>query len=169
MGQQQWEKNITRGQESCVIFKKSVTLALVFSFFVLSGCTGELAGQIGGGSIGALIGSQIGQGNGRLIATAIGAVAGAALGGALGKKFDQEDKKRAERAAQQAAATGKSVQWSNPNSGAHGNWQAGPIQYGPRNQCYRQLKCLAMQPNGQAVTLFVNAYQGADGHWYMAQ
>ena len=161
--------NETLSKETFFTVNNSISIGLVLSCFLMTGCTGEMVGQLGGGSIGALIGSQIGSGNGRIIATAIGAVAGSALGGAIGKKFDQEDRKRADRAAQQAACTGQSVQWSNPHSGAQGTWHAGPIQHGSRHQRYRQLKCLAMQPDGQAVTLYVNAYQGSDGNWYMAQ
>ncbi len=132
-----------------------------------AGCTAESKGQLLGGSVGALIGSQIGGGTGNVIATVIGGVAGVALGGMLGKTFDEKAKKKAELAAQQAAATGQDSSWS--SGGACGKWNPGPIQYGPQRQCYRQLTCLATDPDGKAVTLKVNAVKGSDGHWYIPQ
>ena len=149
--------------------ENSFVVVLSIIFLSLSGCTGETTGQLLGGSMGALIGSQIGGGRGNVIATAIGAVAGVALGGALGKQFDKKDQEKAQIAAQKAAASGQTVQWSNASTGACGTWQPGPMQYGPNHQPYRQLKCLATQPDGKPVNLFVNAYQGPDGNWYMAQ
>ena len=132
-----------------------------------AGCTAESTGQLLGGSVGALVGSQIGGGKGNVIATVIGGVAGVALGGMLGKKFDEKAKKKAELAAQQAAETGQDSCWS--SGGACGKWNPGPIQYGPQRQCYRQLTCLATDPDGKAVTLKVNAVKGSDGHWHIAQ
>jgi outer membrane lipoprotein SlyB len=150
-------------------FNSGILMGVSVIFLTFSGCTGEMTGQVLGGSMGALIGSQIGCGTGNIVATAIGAVAGMALGGALGKKFDEADKKRAEMAAQKAACTGRNVTWENPSTGAYGTWQAGPVQYDPQHRPHRQLKCLATQPDGRAVNLFVDAYQGSDGNWYMAQ
>lgn len=146
--------------------KKALFTTLSLGCMALSGCTGEMTGQLLGGSAGALLGSQIGRGKGKIIATAIGAVAGATLGGALGKG---EDKKRAERAAKKAACTGQSVSWSNPETGMKGTWDAGPVRYDHDHRPYRRLKCLATKPNGEAVNLYVNAHQGADGNWYMDQ
>ena len=146
------------------------SLGLVLSCLmavISSGCTAESTGQLLGGSVGALVGSQIGGGKGNVIATVIGGVAGVALGGMLGKTFDEKAKKKAELAAQQAANTGQGTSWS--ASGACGTWNPGPIQYGPQRQCYRQLTCLATDPNGQPVTLKVNAVKGSDGHWYISQ
>jgi len=151
------------------IIEKSFVVVLSVVFLGISGCTGETTGQLLGGSMGALIGSQIGGGKGNVIATALGAVAGVALGGALGKQFDKRDQEKAKLAAEKAAASGQAVQWTNPSTGACGTWQPGPMQYGANHQPYRQLKCLATQPDGKPVNLFVNAYQGADGNWYMAQ
>jgi surface antigen len=134
---------------------------------ISAGCTAESTGQLLGGSMGALVGSQIGGGKGNVIATVIGGVAGVALGGMLGKTFDEKAKKNAELAAQQAANTGQGTSWS--ASGASGTWSPGPIQYGPQHQCYRQLTCLATDPDGKPVTLKVNAVKGADGHWHIPQ
>ncbi len=134
---------------------------------VSAGCTGESTGQLLGGSVGALVGSQIGGGKGNVIATVIGGVAGVALGGMLGKRFDEKAKKKAELAAQQAANTGQGTSWS--ADGASGTWNPGPIQYGPQRQCYRQLTCLATDPEGKPVTIKINAVKGSDGHWYIPQ
>lgn len=140
--------------------------ACIFAL-VSAGCTAESTGQLMGGSVGALIGSEIGGGKGNIIATVIGGVAGVALGGMLGKRFDEKAKKKAELAAQQAANTGQGTSWC--ASGASGTWNPGPIQYGPQRQCYRQLTCLATDPEGKPVTLKVNAVKGSDGHWHIIQ
>ncbi len=81
------------------------------------------------------------------------------------------------------------TQWGNPNSGFYATQYENPVHFGvqynkpisgpascyvgpvyhvrPRYQCYRQLKCVVIQPNGQAVTFYVDAFQGYDGDWYM--
>jgi surface antigen len=85
----------------------------------------KLATQLGtvlGALGGAILGSQIGKGNTRAATTAAGTVLGGYFGRRLGRMFSARDRTLQGRAADKAMTkpVGKSVSWSNPDSGNSG-------------------------------------------------
>ena len=83
----------------------------------------EGAGTLVGAGLGALAGSQIGKGKGQLAAVAIGALLGAFAGNEIGKSLDKADQAELARAGEEAktAPIGKTIDWSNPDSGNSGS------------------------------------------------
>jgi surface antigen len=87
---------------------------------------GKLAGAALGGAAGGLIGSQVGRGTGNSLATAAGAIGGLLLGGFAGSSVDKVNCAEARAAQQQAlqptTPIGRTIQWSDPQSGATGSF-----------------------------------------------
>lgn len=81
----------------------------------------ETVGTVLGAVIGGVVGSKFGKGKGQLIATAIGAAAGAYAGNMFGASLDEADRLAVEKKTAEALGSvedGKTVAWSNPDSGA---------------------------------------------------
>lgn len=81
----------------------------------------ETVGTVLGAVIGGVVGSTFGKGKGQLIATAIGAAAGAYAGNMFGASLDEADRRAVEKKTAEALGSvedGKTVAWSNPDSGA---------------------------------------------------
>lgn len=74
-------------------------------------------GHIIGGILGAVIGTQVGQGKGRPVAIIGGGLLGALIGGAVGNSMDHSDETRTQSVLE-STPTGRSVEWTNPDSGA---------------------------------------------------
>lgn len=80
---------------------------------------GTLAGAIGGG----IIGSNVGGGKGAIAGTIGGTLLGAMLGSSIGASLDKADMAYYNQASQSAlekGQTGKSLPWSNPQTGNSG-------------------------------------------------
>jgi|GEM_PF-955378 len=80
--------------------------------------TGSLnGGHLIGGILGAVLGTQVGKGKGRAVAIIGGGLLGALIGGAVGQSMDDADHYRTQ-AVLETTPTGRSVEWTNPDSGA---------------------------------------------------
>lgn len=82
----------------------------------------QAGGAAIGGVVGGLLGSQVSR-NERALGAVIGAAAGAALGSYIGCRMQTQDQERAYASAQQALNTGQPTSWSNPQTGASGQYQ----------------------------------------------
>jgi surface antigen len=106
---------------------KSIIAAVVVSLS-LSACmtdgvgVKQGVGALGGAAAGGLAGAQLGKGKGKLAFTALGVLGGAFLGSEIGSSLDKADRLAAEQAAEKALAApvGKTISWSNPNTGVRG-------------------------------------------------
>lgn len=74
-------------------------------------------GHILGGIVGAVVGNQFGKGTGKTVATLGGAVVGVMIGGEIGRSMQAGDRYRAHQALE-SAPTGRTVAWTNPDTGA---------------------------------------------------
>lgn len=74
-------------------------------------------GHLIGGILGAVIGSQLGSGKGKAVAVIGGGLLGAVIGGAIGDNMDRSDHARTQTVLE-STPTGRSVEWTNPDSGA---------------------------------------------------
>jgi surface antigen len=95
------------------------TIAALSLSMLLTGCAemnNQDVGTLSGGVIGGLLGSQFGSGSGKVMAAAGGALLGAYLGGRIGQTMDRQDRMEMQRALE-TAPTGRTVVWSNPDSG----------------------------------------------------
>ncbi|MGE5505136.1 MAG: RT0821/Lpp0805 family surface protein [Actinomycetota bacterium] len=124
---------------------------------------GAVLGGIGGG----LAGSQFGHGSGKLAATAAGTILGALVGGSVGSSLDRADEMYANRAGQQAfesAPTGRSIAWSNPDSGHSG--QIVPTRtFEPQPGQYCREYQQTVMVGGQQQQSFGTACRQPDGSW----
>lgn len=89
---------------------------------------GAMIATLLGAAAGALIGSKVGDGRGTTMAMVLGGIAGAYLANTLYTKLSQQDQnthlEHREYALRQVP-DGKSINWSNPDSGAAG--RIGPV------------------------------------------
>ncbi len=122
---------------------------------------------VGGGVVGAvaggLLGSQFGSGSGQLIATGVGTLLGAAVGGSAGQSLDRSDQLYAERAYSDSLNSRGPVQWRNPQSGNHGQFQSAPAQYNGGREC-RQVQSTYYGAQGPYQD-YVTACRMQDGSW----
>jgi len=108
------------------MMKKVAAVIMITAFFAACADRGvgekEGVGTLIGAGLGALAGSQIGGGKGRMAAVAIGALLGAFAGNEIGKSLDKADLAALENAGERArsAPIGKTIDWSNPQSGNSG-------------------------------------------------
>lgn len=108
------------------MMKKVAAVIMITSFLAACADRGvgekEGVGTLIGAGLGALAGSQIGGGKGRMAAVAIGALLGAFAGNEIGKSLDKADLAALENAGERArsAPIGKTIDWSNPQSGNSG-------------------------------------------------
>ena len=127
----------------------------------------EGAGTLVGAGLGALAGSQIGKGKGQLAAVAIGTLLGAFAGNEIGKSLDKADQAELARAGEEArtAPIGKTIDWSNPNSGNSGS--VTPVREGRHvesgNYC-REFK-QTVTIDGRTEEAYGVACRQPDGSW----
>ncbi len=109
---------------------KNKLVALTLSAFLITSCAndGTISKQGGGAALGAVtggvLGSLFGKGEGKILAIGAGALIGGLAGGVVGKYMDDNDKMMAEKSAHNALEklpSGKTAQWSNPDSGHSGS------------------------------------------------
>ncbi|MCB1680540.1 MAG: glycine zipper 2TM domain-containing protein [Rhodospirillales bacterium] len=109
--------------------KKLALVSMLVGSLALMGCetidgthNKQLVGTGSGALIGGILGSKIGDGSGQLWATGAGALLGALIGSEIGQSLDKADQQYASQANYQAtsAPIGEPVNWSNPESGNHG-------------------------------------------------
>ena len=138
---------------------------------------GEACGQLGwgtvlgaaaGGAAGGFIGNQFGRGSGNALATTAGALGGALLGGFAGGSVDKVNCEEAHRAQQRALAPttpiGQSIQWNDPQSGAHGTFtptREGHTSDGEYCREYQQ----TITVGGEQKRGFGQACRQPDGTW----
>jgi surface antigen len=79
--------------------------------------SGLNGGHLIGGILGAVLGSQVGSGKGTAVAVIGGGILGAVIGGAIGDSMDRADHARTQTVLE-TTPTGRSVEWTNPDSGA---------------------------------------------------
>jgi len=109
--------------------KRSGIAAVTALALMLGGCansgygTKQTIGAASGAALGGLLGAQFGHGKGQLATTAAGAVIGGLVGSEVGRGLDDVDQMKAQRAqtTAQSAPIGKTIAWSNPDTGNHGN------------------------------------------------
>ena len=126
---------------------------------------GTLIGAAGGG----LLGAQFGSGSGQLAATAVGTFLGAAIGNQVGVSLDRADKLHASRAIQQASAApvGKTIAWSNPDSGNYGT--VTPVRDGhdTRTGDFCREYQTTVTVGGRTESAFGTACLQPDGSWQL--
>lgn len=87
---------------------------------------GKVAGAAIGGAAGGAIVSNVARGSGSGVATAAGVIGGLLLGGLAGSSIDKvncENARAAQaRALQSTSPIGQPIQWTDPQSGAHGSF-----------------------------------------------
>jgi surface antigen len=97
-----------------------MTVAVISSILVFSGCatgpTQQDAGMIIGGILGGVLGSQVGHGDGTTAAIIVGTLLGGAIGGAVGRSMDDTDRLKTAHTLE-TVRTGVPSQWKNPDSG----------------------------------------------------
>jgi surface antigen len=123
-------------------------------------------GALLGGATGAFVGSRIGGGTGKVIATAVGGVAGALLGGQIGKTLDDADKQLITSTTHQALETAppyESAHWRNPETGHHGDINAGPIYEQNGQNCRPFTQTIFV--DGKTQTARGQACKQNDGTW----
>jgi len=148
-----------------VIVMKKLTVASLSLSFLLVGCANvnnEGVGALSGGVIGGLLGSQFGGGSGKVMAAAGGALLGAFLGSQIGKSMDKVDQMQMQRALE-TAPTGKSVGWSNPDTGNRYTVQPTRTYYHEHLPC-REYTTKAWI-DGQSQLIRGSACRQADGSW----
>jgi len=148
-------------------------IALVATTVLLTACAErgigqkEGAGTLVGAGLGALAGSQIGSGKGQLAAVAIGTLLGAFAGNEIGKSLDKADQAALAQAGEEArtAPIGKTIDWSNPDSGNSGS--VTPIregrQEGSGNYCREFQQTVTI--DGKTEKAFGVACRQPDGSW----
>jgi surface antigen len=144
---------------------KKLTVASLSLSFLLGGCAtmnNEGVGTISGGVIGGLLGSQFGGGSGKVAAAAGGALVGAFLGGQIGKSMDKLDRMQMQQALE-TAPTGRSVAWSNPDTGNRYTVQPTRTYYHERLPC-REYTTRAWI-DGQSEVIRGSACRQPDGSW----
>jgi surface antigen len=146
-------------------------VALTAAALLLSACITPEAPKQGAGTLlgavgGALAGANVGKGRGRLVAVAAGTVMGAFLGGEIGRSLDRADRVSIAKARQQAhfVPVGEAIQWSNPDSGNHGEIR--PVREGRSNggrYCREYQNNIVI--NGQSQQAYGVACRQPDGSW----
>lgn len=144
---------------------KKLTVAILGLSACLTGCaplTNEGVGTISGGVVGGLLGSQFGGGSGKVLAAGAGALVGAYLGGQIGKYMDKQDRLEMQRALE-SAPTGRSVAWTNPDSGNRYVVQPTRTYYRASQPC-REYTTRALI-GGKSQEIYGKACRQGDGSW----
>ncbi len=151
---------------------KLAMMAALLSLGVLSGCitdqgNKQLIGSVLGAGAGGYAGSNIGGGKGKLAATAAGAILGGLFGNSIGGSLDRADKQYAARAQNVAleAPVGKTIAWSNPETGNRG--KVTPTRSGrdTRTGAYCREYQTEVIVGGEAQVGYGTACQMPDGDW----
>jgi len=153
--------------------KKSITLSLLATVLIVSGCqtlegrgNKELIGGGAGAVIGGILGSNVGGGSGQRWATGAGVLIGALIGSDIGASLDKADRAYAQQANQKAqtAPIGETISWNNPESGNSGS--VTPVRDGyadSGNYCREYQQTIIV--GGQEQQAFGVACQQPDGSW----
>lgn len=100
--------------------QKLISVAVISTFLVFSGCTTppnkQDAGMVIGGVLGGVLGSQIGHGDGTTAAIIVGTLLGGAIGGAVGRSMDDTDRLKTAHTLE-TVRTGVPSRWENPDTG----------------------------------------------------
>jgi len=151
---------------------KLAMMAALLSLGVLSGCitdqgNKQLIGSVLGAGAGGYAGSNIGGGKGKLAATAAGAILGGLFGNSIGGSLDCADKQYAARAQNVAleAPVGKTIAWSNPETGNRG--KVTPTRSGrdTRTGAYCREYQTEVIVGSEAQVGYGTACQMPDGDW----
>ncbi len=167
------------------MFRRFITRVLICAFaLAMPGCatqngqngaredrTGEQIGTIVGAIGGALLGSRVGRDRVSTLGTIAGGIMGAWAGGRLGRMFDERDRQMQKQAADDAMRTpvGKSVSWSNPESGNSGT--VTPLREAVRptdGATCRDFEQSVTTKDGRVATERGTACRAADGTWRVA-
>ncbi len=140
--------------------------ALLLSACITPGAQKQEAGTLLGAVGGAVAGANVGKGRGRLVAVAAGTLLGAFLGGEIGRSLDRADRIAMAGAQHQAhtAPLGEVIQWSNPDSGNHGEIR--PTRDGRSDSgryCREYQNSVVV--NGQPQQAYGRACRQPDGSW----
>lgn len=144
---------------------KKMILGLVAASVLVTSCAevnNEQIGTLSGGVVGGLLGSQFGGGSGRVMAAAGGALLGAYLGGNIGKTMDKVDRMQMQRALE-TAPTGRTVRWTNPDSGNVYSVQPTKTYYANQQPC-REYTTHGLI-GGKTQQIYGKACRQADGSW----
>jgi surface antigen len=141
---------------------KLISVLVLSSSIVMSGCTTEPkksdVGMISGGVIGGLVGSLFGGGSGKVAAAAGGALLGAFLGSKIGESMDKTDQLEA----QQAMNSSQPTTWTN-TKGTTYKVTPKPT-YTQNSKTCRQYTTTATI-DGKAETINGTACKNANGTW----
>src|SRR5690606_16529949 len=99
-------------------------------------------------------------------AAAGGALVGAYLGGQIGKSMDKVDRMEMQRALE-TAPTGRSVNWSNPDSGYRYTVQPTRTYYRERLPCREYVTSAFI--DGRSETIRGSACRQPDGSWHVVR
>jgi surface antigen len=123
-------------------------------------------GTLGGAAGGALLGNQFGKGTGNVVLTALGAVAGAWLGNEIGSSLDTADQSKLNTAQTRAyeAPVGKTISWTNPESGNSGTFT--PVRNGKASDgSYCREFSQTVTVGGKKQEAYGQACRQPDGAW----
>ena len=109
----------------------------------------------------------MGRGKGQLVAVAMGTIAGAMIGNSIGQSLDRADRAQLYHAQTVAhsAPMGRSVEWSNPDSGNHGSVTPTRDGYDRISGDYCREYETTIWVNGREETGYGTACQKTDGTW----
>jgi surface antigen len=128
---------------------------------------GTVAGAIGGG----VLGSTIGSGKGRTAATIGGALLGGMIGNSIGASLDQADvpvyNSTTQRALETAPA-GKTLPWSNPQTGNSGTVIPSAPYQNPNGQYCREYN-QTIVVGGKKQSGHGTACREPDGSWKIVE
>jgi surface antigen len=123
-------------------------------------------GGLGGAAVGGLIAAAAGGGG---AAIAAGVIGGALLGGFAGSMLDERDKKMAAQNAHRAlesTPSGKSVAWTNPDTGNSGS--VTPVRTYQQDGTYCREYQQTVTIGGKAEQTHGTACRQPDGSWKTA-
>jgi len=165
-------QNVTKSMNRKRFQPKIAVMAALLSVGVLSGCVTDqgnkqLIGSVIGAGAGGYAGSNIGGGKGKLAATAAGAILGGLFGSSIGSSLDRADKQYAMKAQTVAheVPVGKSIEWSNPETGNRGRVTPTRTGRDTRTGAYCREYQTEVIVGGEAQVGYGTACQMPDGDW----
>lgn len=150
---------------------RQLTTLCILSLF-LSACQQDLNpkekfGTILGAAGGAILGSNVGKGKGKIASTAVGTLLGALIGSEIGKSLDRADQIAMERSTQKALETspsGKTLTWSNPDTGNSGTITPNNVHRNSAEQYCREYQ-QTVNIGNKTETAYGTACRQPDGSW----
>lgn len=128
-------------------------------------------GTVAGAALGGIAGHNIGGGSGQVAATIAGTLIGAGLGREIGASLDRADVAYHNRTAQRALETaqpGKTLPWSNPESGNSGKiTPSNYYQTAEGRYCREYSQTITV--NGRTERGYGTACRQEDGSWQIVQ